>query len=105
MTLFRKMCAYQGEYDRGVSTFSPEGRIYQIEYAIEFHLDPSGNYIEYNAVSIGAGSDGAKEYLIENYNAELSLADSTTMAIRVLKQVMQESISDTNIETSDIFGS
>lgn len=22
-------------YDRGVNTFSPEGRIYQIEYAIE----------------------------------------------------------------------
>ena len=23
------------QYDRGVNTFSPEGRIYQIEYAIE----------------------------------------------------------------------
>jgi hypothetical protein len=28
--------AYSKEhYDRGVNTFSPEGRIYQIEYAIE----------------------------------------------------------------------
>ena len=26
--------ASQGEYDTGVNTFSPEGRIYQIEYAI-----------------------------------------------------------------------
>jgi hypothetical protein len=29
-------CFYSKEhYDRGVNTFSPEGRIYQIEYAIE----------------------------------------------------------------------
>lgn len=26
--------AGQGEYDMGVNTFSPDGRIYQIEYAM-----------------------------------------------------------------------
>jgi 20S proteasome subunit alpha 5 len=25
----------RSEYDRGVNTFSPEGRIFQVEYAIE----------------------------------------------------------------------
>ncbi len=25
----------RAEYDRGVNTFSPEGRIFQVEYAIE----------------------------------------------------------------------
>jgi len=29
------MLSESNEYDRGVNTFSPEGRIYQIEYAIE----------------------------------------------------------------------
>ena len=43
--------------------------------------DPSGSYISYDAISIGANSDIVNEFLEKNYKADMSLDDAASLAI------------------------
>eukprot|EP01012_Entosiphon_sulcatum_P019718 TRINITY_DN2463_c0_g1_i1.p1 TRINITY_DN2463_c0_g1~~TRINITY_DN2463_c0_g1_i1.p1 ORF type:complete len:243 (+),score=36.18 TRINITY_DN2463_c0_g1_i1:26-754(+) len=63
-----------------------------------WHTDPSGTYIRYEAKSIGAGSEGAQTSLQEQYHKSMSLEDATRLCVSILKQVMEEKLSATNIE-------
>jgi 20S proteasome subunit alpha 5 len=63
-----------------------------------FSTDPSGTYTRYKACAIGSASEGAMSMLQEQYKEDLSLADAKQMALVVLRQVMEEKISPTNIE-------
>jgi len=67
-----------------------------------YHTDPSGTYTKYEAKAIGAGSEGAQTYLQEHYNKSLKLHEAEKMALEVLKQVMEEKISSTNVEVGVI---
>ena len=42
---------------------------------------PSGSYISYDAISIGANSDAVNEFLEKNYKADMSLDDAASLAI------------------------
>lgn len=63
-----------------------------------YHTDPSGTYTKYDAEAIGAGSEGARTQLQEHYNKSMKLHEAQKLALEVLKQVMEEKITDTNVE-------
>jgi len=43
--------------------------------------DPSGAYVPYNAVAIGAHSDKVTEFLIKEYKPEMTLEESKILAV------------------------
>lgn len=63
-----------------------------------YHIDPSGTYTRFGAKAIGAGSEGAQTTLKDQYNKSMSLAEAKVLALDVLKQVMEEKITDYNVE-------
>ena len=46
--------------------------------------DPSGTYIQYAAIAIGAGSDDVNAFLEKNYNSDMSLEDAAALAIAAI---------------------
>ncbi|MCA9828373.1 MAG: archaeal proteasome endopeptidase complex subunit alpha [Nitrosopumilus sp.] len=56
--------------------------------------DPSGTYVQFAAVAIGAGSDEVNEFLEKHYNANMSLEDAASLAIAAinLKAEVKEGI-------------
>lgn len=63
-----------------------------------FHLDPSGTFIDCLAKSIGAASDGAEQSLKEQYHESMTLAEAVKSALSILKQVMEEKLTSSNVE-------
>ena len=46
--------------------------------------DPSGTYVQYTAIAIGAGSDEVNAFLEKHYDAEMSLEDAASLAIAAI---------------------
>eukprot|EP01127_Copromyxa_protea_P003022 TRINITY_DN12903_c0_g1_i1.p1 TRINITY_DN12903_c0_g1~~TRINITY_DN12903_c0_g1_i1.p1 ORF type:complete len:251 (+),score=67.29 TRINITY_DN12903_c0_g1_i1:27-779(+) len=65
---------------------------------ILFHMDPSGTFLEYKAMAIGSGSEGAQQQLEKEFYDSLSLADAKILALQVLRQVMEEKLLSYNVE-------
>jgi len=67
-----------------------------------FHMDPSGTFLQFGAKAIGSGSEGAQQSLQEEYHKSMTLAEALKEALKVLKQVMEEKVSGTNVEVSAV---
>src|SRR5919198_3721782 len=52
--------------------------------------DPSGTYIGYDAVAIGAGSDQVTEFLEKNYKNDISMDEAGTLATESIYLVSEE---------------
>ncbi|VDN19690.1 unnamed protein product [Gongylonema pulchrum] len=67
-----------------------------------FYLDPSGTFVDCMAKSIGAASDGAEQSLKEKYHESLTLAEAKKIALAILKQVMEETLTSANVEVASV---
>ena len=63
-----------------------------------YHTDPSGTFVKFTAQAIGSGSEGAQTALQEEYTEALTLAEAEVLALKTLKQVMEEKVTSTNVD-------
>ncbi len=47
-------------------------------------IDPSGTYVQYAAIAIGAGSDDVNSFLEKHYNAEMTIKETASLAIAAI---------------------
>ncbi|KAG6479770.1 hypothetical protein ZIOFF_063244 [Zingiber officinale] len=69
---------------------------------IWYYTDPSGTFWQCNAKAIGSGSEGADSSLQEQYNKDLSLLEAETIALSILKQVMEEKVTPNNVDIAKV---
>ena len=67
-----------------------------------YHADPSGTLTRYDAKAIGSGSEGAQTELQEHFHKSLTLEEAISLSLKVLKQVMEEKISASNVQVACI---
>merc|ERR1712070_1354287 len=70
-----------------------------------YHMDPSGTYVRFEAKAIGSASEGAMSALQESYNKSMTLEEAETLAMKVLKAVMEEKLTSTNVEIAAVSAS
>ncbi|ORX47749.1 N-terminal nucleophile aminohydrolase [Hesseltinella vesiculosa] len=67
-----------------------------------FHADPSGTFMKYQAKAIGSGSEGAQTELQKEYHKSITLQEAETLALTVLKAVMEEKLNKTNVQLASV---
>jgi len=89
---------YGGVRPYGVSTIT--GGVRDGEPSV-YQTDPSGTLNQWKAVAIGKGGEGAREYLEENWNEDLSEDEAVELAVEALHEG-EDDIESENIELSTV---
>lgn len=66
-----------------------------------YNTDPSGSFKKWDAIAIGNAAEGAQNALKDEYNSSMTLEEGMTLALRVLKQVM-ENFEVKNVELATV---
>nr|GEV93190.1 proteasome subunit alpha type-5 [Tanacetum cinerariifolium] len=61
-----------------------------------------GTFWQCNGKSIGSGSEGVDSSLQEQYNKDLTLKEAETIALSILKQVMEEKVTPNNVDIAKV---
>lgn len=67
-----------------------------------WQTDPSGTYTKYDAQAIGAGAEAAQSVFVEQYHRSMTLQDAENLALHILKQVMEDKLTNVNVEIATI---
>jgi proteasome alpha subunit len=67
-----------------------------------FLTDPSGTYMAYDAVAIGAGSEQVTEYLEQNYRVGQSLEDACVQAVESIYLISEDKSGSQHIKMAVI---
>lgn len=64
--------------------------------------DPSGTYIEYDAIAIGAGSDRVTTFLEKSYRSDLPMDEASTLAIASIQIASESADEDSQMRMARI---
>ena len=67
-----------------------------------YHAEPSGTYYRYDAKAIGSGSEGAQAELQNEFHKSLTLEEAEVLALKTLKQVMEEKLDSKNVQLASV---
>ena len=64
--------------------------------------DPSGTYVQFSAIAIGAGSDDVNEFLEKYYNKDMSLDEAAALAIAAINLKAEKKDDIDNVKMAKI---
>ena len=64
--------------------------------------DPSGNYISYNAVAIGSGSDQVTELFENKYSSKITLDEAIKLAVESIYLVSEEKVGSEHVKIATV---
>ncbi len=63
-----------------------------------FEIEPGASFLGYQADAIGSGKKVATEILVKEYKKEMSVDDTISLGIKIIKKISEEKLSEDNMD-------